>query len=89
MDVYQVLMQDHRIVEELFSEIEKSEPRSIRAITNRPPPGIRWAAPACRRRSSPASMRCPAIWDLPNVADPLQFSFQHGGRSARREPQPL
>ena len=29
MDVYQVLMQDHRIVEELFSEIEKSDDREV------------------------------------------------------------
>jgi iron-sulfur cluster repair protein YtfE (RIC family) len=29
MDVYQVLMQDHRIVDELFSEIEKSDDRDI------------------------------------------------------------
>jgi iron-sulfur cluster repair protein YtfE (RIC family) len=29
MDVYQILMQDHRIVEELFSEIEKSDDREV------------------------------------------------------------
>jgi len=29
MDVYQVLMQDHRVVEELFSEIEKSGDREV------------------------------------------------------------
>jgi hemerythrin superfamily protein len=29
MDVYQVLMQDHRIVDALFREIEKSDDREI------------------------------------------------------------
>lgn len=29
MDVYQVLMQDHRIVDELFNEIEKSDYREV------------------------------------------------------------
>jgi hemerythrin superfamily protein len=29
MDVYQVLMQDHRIVDELFKEIEKSDDREV------------------------------------------------------------
>ena len=29
MDVYQVLMQDHRIVDELFNEIEKSDDREV------------------------------------------------------------
>ena len=29
MDVYKVLMQDHRIVDELFSEIQKSDDREV------------------------------------------------------------
>jgi hemerythrin superfamily protein len=29
MDVYQILMQDHRVVEELFSEIEKTDDREV------------------------------------------------------------
>ena len=30
MDVYQVLMKDHRIVDELFREIEKSDDREVK-----------------------------------------------------------
>jgi len=30
MDVYQVLMKDHRIVDKLFSEIEKSDDREVK-----------------------------------------------------------
>ena len=30
MDVYQVLMKDHRVVDELFREIEKSDDREVK-----------------------------------------------------------